>query len=200
MDDAGEPEQPQLTDTGRLLLRRPTPEDLDDLFRIHGDERTNEHNPAGPDRDRAASRERLAEWLDHWRRHGFGYWTVETVETSGNEVRGGTVVGFAGLRHETWLGRPVLNLYYRLAREHWGRGYASELARHAVRWAASNRPDVPVLARTRPENIGSQRTAEAAGLQRRPDLEVDDNAGHIVVLVTPWHRRPAKVESGDSHD
>jgi hypothetical protein len=43
---------------GRLLLRRPTPDDLDDVFRIHGDELTNAHNPAGPD-DRDASRQRL---------------------------------------------------------------------------------------------------------------------------------------------
>jgi ribosomal-protein-alanine N-acetyltransferase len=186
MDDVGGPGQPQLTASGRLLLRRPTLEDLGDVFRVHGDERTNEHNPAGPDRDLGASRERLAEWLEHWGRHGFGYWSVETVDTSGSHIDGGSVIGFAGLRHETWRDRPMLNLYYRLAREHWGYGYASEIARHAVCWAASNHPGLPVLARTRSENLGSQRTAEAAGLRRRPDLEVDDDAGHIVVLATDW--------------
>lgn len=181
---------PALTVSGRLLVRRPTPDDLDDVFRIHGDRRTNEHNPAGPDRDCAASGKRLAEWLEHWSRYGFGYWTVEAVdpESAGG---GGTVIGFAGVRNETWLGRPVLNLYYRLSPEHWGRGYATELAQHAVAWAASAYPDLPVVARTRSENIGSQRTAEAAGLRRRPELEVADRGGPVVVLVTRWPAPPA---------
>ena len=40
-------------------VRSPRPDDLDDVFRIHGDPRTNVHNPAGPDADLGASRARL---------------------------------------------------------------------------------------------------------------------------------------------
>jgi len=171
---------------GRLLVRRPTLEDLDDVFRIHGDLRTNAHNPAGPDRSRDASRRRLEEWLDHWARYGFGYWTALAADdvVAGSEE--GAVVGFACVRHGTWLGRPMLNLYYRLARERWGRGYGTEVARHAVEWAASAHLELPVVARTRTENVGSQRTAEAVGLHRRPDLEVEDDAGRVVVFATRW--------------
>jgi RimJ/RimL family protein N-acetyltransferase len=96
------------------------------------------------------------------------------------------VVGFSGVRHETWLSRPVLNLYYRFAADSWGRGYASEVARHAVVWAAANHPGIPVLARTKPDNIASQRTAEAAGLIRRHDLEADDETGAVAILTTNW--------------
>ena len=106
-------------------LRPPSADDLDDVFRIHGDPRTNLHNPAGPDRDLDASGARLAEWLEHWDRHGFGYWVVEDDD--------GAVIGFSGVRHEIWQGRPVLNLYYRFAPEVWGRGLASSVAAHAVR-------------------------------------------------------------------
>ena len=158
-------------------LRPPTADDLDDVFRIHGDPRTNRHNPAGPDRDLDASRERLGQWLAHWQAHGFGYWVVEDDE--------GSVIGFSGDRHETWQGRPVLNLYYRFAPEVWGRGIASAVARHVVRWAAEQHPDLPVVARTTEDNEGSQRTARAAGLVRRRDLEGEWNGLWTVVFSAP---------------
>lgn len=114
---------------GRLLVRRPTRDDLDDVFRIHGDPRTNVHNPTGPGRD--------------------------------------------------------LNLYHRFVPEAWGRGYASEVARYAVQWAASTHPGLPVLARTRPGNIASRHVAEAVGLVLQPDLQAYDGHGPMVVFGQP---------------
>ena len=144
-------------------VRPPGADDLDDVFRIHGDPRTNVHNPAGPDADLAASRRRLDEWLAHWAEHGFGYWAVEYHD--------GRVIGFSGVRTGTWRGRPVLNLYYRFAPEVWGRGIASAVAAHAIREAGVHSPGRPVLAYTTEDNEASRRTALAAGLVRRPDLE-----------------------------
>lgn len=165
--------------TERLLLRRPVEADLELVHEIHADPATNRYNPAGPDPDLAASRRRLHEWLDHWSEHGFGYWTVRSPGD-------GTILGFSGIRHERWLDRPVLNLYYRFGPRAWGRGYATEVARHAVKLAAERFPGVPVLARTKPNNIPSQRTALAAGLTRRADLDRDDGTGHAVILVGHW--------------
>ena len=167
------------TAAGRLGVRRPVPEDLEAVFRVHGDPRTNTHNPAGPDRDRDASRERLQEWLEHWELHGFGYWVVESLAAPGE------VVGFTGVRHSTWLGERVLNLYYRYAPEHWGQGYAAEGARHAVAWGRMHSA-APVHAYTTLDNLGSQRTALAAGLVRRPDLEGEHDGIHAVVFVSHW--------------
>jgi ribosomal-protein-alanine N-acetyltransferase len=158
-----------------LVARRPTPADIGAVFAVHGDPRTNVHTPAGPDRDRASSAERLRGWLEHWDRHGFGYWVVERTGTA-------DVVGFTGVRHARWLDRPVLNLYYRYAAEHWRRGYATAGARHALAWARTHHPDLPVVAYTTLDNIASQRTAAAAGLVRRPDLEVVLNGLHAVVF------------------
>lgn len=152
---------------------------------MHADPRTNRHNPAGPLTDRRAAQAQLDGWLEHWDRHGFGYWTVELAPAAASGPGG--VVGFGGLRHDVWLGRPALNLYYRLAPEHWGLGYATELARHALAVARHRRPDLLVLARTRPDNVGSRRTALAAGMVRRTDLEDDDEGGPVVVLAS----RPA---------
>jgi len=45
---------------------------------------------------------------------------------------------------------------------------------------------VPVLARTRPANIASQRTALAAGLIRRADRDRGDSGGVSTILVSDW--------------
>jgi len=79
----------------------------------------------------------------------------------------------------TWRDRDVLNLYYRLRPDAWGRGYATEVARTAVGLARSYMPHLPVIARTRLANIASIRTTERAGLVRRPDLDTE----HIVFAL-----------------
>jgi RimJ/RimL family protein N-acetyltransferase len=126
---------------------------------IHGDPRTNEHNPAGPLTDVAAGREMLADWLEDWRRRGVGYWALEDESNQ-------RVVGFAGIRAIRAAGVELFNLYYRLAPEAWGRGIAGAAARAAVAWAHRDWPEVAVIARMQPGHVASERTALHAGLQR----------------------------------
>lgn len=163
--------------TASLVFRPPTSADHAEVHRVHGDPRTNVHNPAGPD-DEAASHARLVEWMAHWHRHGFGYEVIED--------RTGAVLGMAGVRHERWLNVPVLNLYYRLAPEAWGNGIATVAGSRALETAARVAPNSPVLARTKPANLPSQRTAAKVGLQRRPELEVDDESGPVVIYTSSW--------------
>lgn len=159
--------------TDRLSLRRPTTDDGPAVFRVHGDPETNRYNPAGPDPDQATSEATLRVWLRQWQEDGFSYWAVSLPPAT-------EVVGFGGVRRIAWGGREVLNLYYRLVPAVWGRGYATELARTAVGLARTYLPHLPVIARTRPANLASSRTAERGGLPRRPDL---DTAEHLVFAL-----------------
>ncbi|MCZ2402838.1 GNAT family N-acetyltransferase [Paenarthrobacter sp. Z7-10] len=186
--------------TEHLRLRRPVESDLAAVYAIHADPATNIHNPFGPDLDREASRSRLQGWIRHWQRYGFGYWTLEVLDENG---RGGGLVepdpacavtaGFAGLRRGRWLERDILNLYYRLAPSAWGSGFAAEAARHAVGSARLHFPDTPVIARTTVGNLPSQRTAAAAGLIRRTDLDRDDGSGLSVIFSSSqWPEQPER--------
>ena len=158
--------------TERLVLRRLQAGDGPAMFAIHGDPETNRHNPRGPDPDLSTSEETLRRWLQDWENDGYGYWAVTFPHAE-------DVIGFGGIGRFTWRDRDALNLYYRLTPGVWGRGYATELARAAVNFARTYLPQLPVVARTRPGNIASIRTAEKAGLRRRPDLDTE----HIVFAL-----------------
>ena len=161
-----------LVHTEQLLLRRPLAEDGPAMFKIHGDPATNQYNPAGPDPDIATSEEGLRRWRDHWHLWGFGYWTVMLPPSE-------EVLGFGGVMRLTWRNQDVLNLYYRLTPGAWGQAYATEIARTAVTLAQAHLPAWPIVARTRAANIASQRTAERAGLVRRPNLDTE----HLVFAL-----------------
>lgn len=168
--------------TERLLFRRPTPDDLAAAVEIHTDPATNLHNPARAAVTASSTAAKLDEMIAHWDAHGFGVWVVaervapadplapaERVATAEPLA---PLIGFTGLSHRAVAGRPALNLYYRYRPSVWGRGYATEGARLAVSRAALLLPGLPVVAYTTPSNVGSARTALAAGLLRRPDLDV----------------------------
>jgi ribosomal-protein-alanine N-acetyltransferase len=159
--------------TERLALRRPNAGDAIAFFQIDGDPEANRFNPDGPAPDLAANKARLREWLQQWQEDGFGYWALAVPPDS-------AVLGFGGVRRIIWQDQVVLNLYYKLQPAIWRHGYATELARTAISLAQIYLPNRPIIARTRPDNIASQRTAERAGLLRRPDL---DTAEHVVFAL-----------------
>ncbi|MBB4963621.1 GNAT family N-acetyltransferase [Saccharothrix violaceirubra] len=160
--------------TERLVLRRVTDADVPAAIRIMGDPETNRYNPAGAPTPEEATAQ-VAEWQEHWRRDGIGYWSV-TLRTTGDQV------GFGGLRHHVQDGEQTLNLFYRFTPIHWGKGYAPEMAAAAIAWADTNTPDRPVVIITDVDNKPSQRVAEKLGFVHTADSITIDGP----VLV--WRR------------
>ena len=165
--------------TARLFLDRLSVVDFDAMWAIHADPLTNEFNPAGPLATRMDAQRLFGEWLGQWHEHGFGYWTVRD-ETG--------VIGFSGIRFSTWNDRTVLNLAYRFTPRAWGRGYATEAATAAVDLWRAEHSAHPLIAYTKEGNVGSQRTALSAGLERRPDLDqaTADALGDDIVFALGW--------------
>ena len=155
-----------------LSFRRLTASDLQVAHLLHGDPETNQHNPYGPDPDLATTQIRLDEWLRHWDEYGFGYEFIE---------EDGAVIGICGVRRDVWQGLHVLNLYWRLLPEVWGRGYATIAGQHALEMARAARHREPVVARMLAGNSASARVAEKLGMTRREDLDASfDGADWIL--------------------
>ncbi|WP_410662074.1 GNAT family N-acetyltransferase [Amycolatopsis sp. lyj-84] len=156
--------------TGRLVLRRPAPEDLDAIFALHTDPEACAHNPSDLLETRKEAELLLLRWSHQWDRYGFGYWTILRQDSP-------EPLGFCGVKIVGYRRRAVLNLFYRLFPSAWGAGYASEAAAAAVDWARTHRPDDLVIARVRPENIASQRVAQRAGLVRAEEFDIPGDDG-----------------------
>ena len=95
-----------------VLVRQPREADLEALFRIHADPRTNVHWPEGAFKEMEQARKILETMLDERHSYGIGYWAVTPADSD-------EVIGFSGLRvkpagralaiaRERWPERPVV--------------------------------------------------------------------------------------------
>src|SRR5260370_29816145 len=125
--------------TERMLLTRMQQDDLDDLIRMYSDQEV--MATLGGVRSPAWTGQYLERQMAHWKQHGFGFWTVHDPQT-------GQFAGRGGLRHATIEGQVGMEVGYGLAREFWGKGWATELARESGRggFAEWDPPDLTSFA------------------------------------------------------
>jgi ribosomal-protein-alanine N-acetyltransferase len=103
------------------------------------------------------SERRLRRAIAHHERHGFGLWAVTSRET-------GMVMGDAGLF--LFAGRgPEIELAYRFAKAHWGRGFATEAARAWLEYGFGELDLERIVAVTHEENPASRRVLEKIGMR-----------------------------------
>src|SRR5215472_8516495 len=98
----------------------------------------------------------MAFFVGHWQLRGYGMWAVE-------EKASGLLVGRIGFLNPT--GWPGFELGWTLAREHWGKGYATEGARRALDYAFNEMNRDHVISLIAPDNVASARVAERLGEQ-----------------------------------
>ncbi len=163
-----EDREPYLVLTERLELRVIVTEDLDALHTLNSDPEVWRHYPEGRHSSPGVTEAWIARHRDQLTSGGVSYWMARHRET-------GELIGVGGAqrqgRHQG-DGQGFWNLYYRLARVHWGHGYATEIARAAVRIAGQHAPELPVVALIHAHNAGSRAVAERLGLHDyglRPD-------------------------------
>jgi RimJ/RimL family protein N-acetyltransferase len=145
--------------TKRLTLRQFRPEDLDDLAALDSDPEVMRFLTGG----RAIPREEVADVLlprycagyERWA--AFGTWAAEDADG---------FVGWFALEplKEAPDGERVVELGYRIARDRWGRGYATEGSIALVRKAFTELGVEQVRAQTMSVNARSRKVMEKAGL------------------------------------
>jgi RimJ/RimL family protein N-acetyltransferase len=173
-----------LLETERLVLRRPSPDDADDLLELVGDEELMRWIGGGAG-DRAVAVESIERWIGRWEANGVGQFAV---------VLDGHVIGRVGLlvwdesiwetsTYERAGTHAVTELGWAIARRHWGRGYATEAARAVRAWAYDERAISRLVSLIDPRNIRSIRVADKLGAE--PEQLVATPHGPAVVWVHP---------------
>lgn len=154
-----------------MVLRAVVPEDAPGVLRSHSDPRLFEFDPHERHSTLAQSERFIAPMVAHWRRYGFGYWSVlvprhwwpDGVDDAGPDASDRVHAGLGGVQHYAILGEPVLNVYFRLAVEVQGRGLGGHIVTESIRLAAEVAPGIDLVIRTRPANAVARRVAERAG-------------------------------------
>ena len=141
-------------ETDRLLLRMIRADDLDNLASLLSDPDVVKYVGDGKPTGREEATRALESIIKHWETHGFGRWAVVDKST-------GEFIGFGGLR--SLFGTP--EVVYHLAKVHWGKGYATELARAVLRFGFEERGFDRIVAITKPQNAASIHVMDKLGLR-----------------------------------
>jgi RimJ/RimL family protein N-acetyltransferase len=145
--------------TERLILRKWRESDRSAFARMNCDPEVMEYFPA------LLSRQESDALLDraqvHLQQHGFGPWAAELRES-------GEFIGFISLfipRFEASF-TPCVEIGWRLAREHWGKGLAIEGARAVVSHGFQVQGLRELVSFTVPANLRSLRVMQKLGMTR----------------------------------
>jgi RimJ/RimL family protein N-acetyltransferase len=151
--------------TDRLILRSWLTEDLDPFYAVCSDPEV--MATLGPTLSRDEVAALIARMQGIEAEHGHCFWAL--VRRADARLIGwcGAIRGSVG---------PIvgkLELGWRLAREAWSQGYATEGAGAALDWVFANRPDDAAFAITTVENRRSRAVMERLGMSRLEDGDFD---------------------------
>jgi ribosomal-protein-alanine N-acetyltransferase len=149
-----------VVETARLIGRLPALENLDEFAALMSDARvaTTLGGALPPDQYESWLRKDIA----HWRVHDFGPW--HAFERSTDQL-----VGRIGARVSLVEGVMEVELAWAVHADHWGQGYAAELAA-AARDLAFSRGLRSIVAFTLPDNSASRRVMEKLGMTYERDI------------------------------
>jgi RimJ/RimL family protein N-acetyltransferase len=165
-----------MIETERLVLRKPRLEDATDLAVAYADPEVVRFMGDGSTATPAEVERGIEQWLERWKNWGLSLFSLERREDK-------CVVGRAGFLlwdPETWqVPGDEVELGWLLAREHWGRGYATEAASALRDWAFEDRGLTRLISLINHANLRSIRVAERIGERYERDVEIDGNPGRL---------------------
>jgi ribosomal-protein-alanine N-acetyltransferase len=154
---------------GRIRLRRWRDEDREAFAAMNSDARVMEFFRSRLSRiESDAMVDRIQK---HFGEHDFDLWAIEVSGVA-------PFIGFAGLAVARFSAHftPCVEVGWRLAFEHWGRGYATEAARLALGYGFGTLALSEVVSFTSATNQRSRAVMERLGMRRDPAEDFDYSA------------------------
>lgn len=174
-----------MIETERLILRRWRARDVEPYAALTADPEVMVW--LGGVMDKHESAEHIDGMEDHFDRWGYGRYVIERRAD-------GAFLGYTGIAR-IWPGLPVtgVEIGWRLNRDAWGHGYATEAARAATHEGLTRFELPEILAFTAEGNLRSRAVMERLGYRRDPSrdfdhprlLEGDPLRRHVVFVATP---------------
>jgi ribosomal-protein-alanine N-acetyltransferase len=161
--------------TDRLVLRGWREPDREPYAAMNADPRVMEHFPGTM--TRAESDAHVDAIAEHFAARGYGLWAVEVPGEA-------EFIGFVGLSVPRFQAHftPAVEVGWRLATFAWGRGYATEAAREALRFGFEEAGLAEIVSFTAPVNERSRAVMRGIGMTHDPAGDFDHPA------LPPGHR------------
>jgi len=160
--------------TPRLGLRRWMTADIPPFARMNQDPAVREYFPNLMTYDESAASVRLIE--RHFDEYCYGLYAIDLLST-------GEFIGFCGFSHpgfDAWF-TPCVEIGWRLRKEAWGRGYATEAAQACLSQGFGTLGLTKVLSFTAAVNTRSERVMQKIGMMRVGEFEHPGVAmGHVL--------------------
>ena len=146
-------------ETDRWILREILPEDEEGMFALDSDPEVHRYlgNTLITTREQAILS--ITKIRDQYLQYGIGRWAVIDRES-------GDFMGWSGLKYELAIRPdPYFDLGYRLRREHWGKGIATETSRFSLEYGFRVLGLDVIHAGAHIDNLASNRVLQKLGFQ-----------------------------------
>ncbi|MDX1332539.1 MAG: GNAT family N-acetyltransferase [Robiginitalea sp.] len=164
----------------RLGFRNWEEADLDVLARLNADPEVMRYFPAPLTREE--SRSMLVQLQEHFASRGYTYYATELLST-------GEFVGLIGLKYQEYTATftPATDIGWRLRKEFWGQGYASEGAKRCLDHAFEDLGLNRVVSVCPALNTASERVMRKIGMQRQGEFEHPGLQGSARLNPCVWY-------------
>jgi ribosomal-protein-alanine N-acetyltransferase len=177
--------------TARLIGMPAGPDDFADIRRLHDDPRVTATLSAdGATFSEDQTRAFLDRAAEHWKSHGFGLRLFR-------EQPGGNFVGYGGIKHAEVEGRDVIELAYAIGFDHWGKGFATEIAVATLQHGFNTTHLDRIVAFTLPHNKASRGVMENCGFTYQRDI-IHANLPHVLYVLNARDFSRKKFQQGRS--
>jgi 3-dehydroquinate dehydratase/shikimate dehydrogenase len=155
--------------TERLILRPWQESDFEPFAKLNGDPRVREYFPRVLSAVESDASIKLMS--NHIERFGWGFWAVSLIQT-------GEFIGFIGLEDVNFFApfnefTPAVEIGWRLAFSHWGKGYATEGALACLKYGFETLNLKEIVSFTPVQNIRSRTVMERIGMHHDPKDDFD---------------------------
>ena len=150
--------------TKRLILRPWQESDLEPFAKLNADSRVREYFPGILSREESDASVKLMS--NHIEKSGWGFFAASLIET-------GEFIGLIGLEDVYFSApfnqfTPAVEIGWRLAFSHWGKGYATEGALASLQYAFDHLHLDEVVSFTTIKNMRSRHVMEKIGMHYDP--------------------------------
>ena len=153
-----------ILETDRLILRTQEESDLDAIDQMQSSPEVMKYVGEGKIISREITEKSIKFWIKYGEEKRYSSWAIVEKST-------GKLIGKCGLCE--LKDKSDIELFYMLAKDSWGRGYATEISKAVLKYGQEELGLNRIVALVYPENKVSQKVIEKMGMHYEKEKEVN---------------------------